>query len=314
LKTKNALTNSLLLVCVILFSFLFSGCAQETGPCITLPYVDLSEAEAFAQDDSLPFRFPLDEPNSNRDIESATFCTPGRSKLDAPYSYHAAEDYFQPAGTPVYAMADGEVSFSGPMGGYGWLVIIDHPQANIYSLYGHLSPSRWYADVRPVSKGELIGYLGDAHENGGSLKQPLEPHLHLGIRAGQRNDYPANGEWRWMAGWIRPCPADVGWLRPSEVIAGQTIPDGGYPMPETNFLNLWGVEILFGLIYLAGGMGVFISATRKDKPFLLALAGVVFLTAGLIFYKDGWRISPLLLVLAVSLLFLGIKRFVQQKR
>ncbi len=29
----------------------------------------------------------------------------------------------------VYAMADGRVSFSGTAGGYGWLIIIDHPQA-----------------------------------------------------------------------------------------------------------------------------------------------------------------------------------------
>ena len=41
----------------------------------------------------------------------------------------------------MYAIADGEISFSGSKGGYGWLIIIDHPQANLYSLYGHLSPA-----------------------------------------------------------------------------------------------------------------------------------------------------------------------------
>ena len=304
------------LVLSILFLLTLTGFAQmqNTMPCPMQPYVDLSEADNFAMDDTLPFRFPMEDADPHTTEFFTLFCTAGRNKLDAPYKYHAAEDYFQPAGTPVYAMADGEVSFSGRMGGYGWLIIIDHPQYNIYSLNGHLSPSRWYMRPGPVEKGDLIGYLGDSHENGGSLEQPLEPHLHLGIRAGQRSDYPVKGEWRWMAGWIRPCPADVGWLRPSEVIAGQSIPDGGYPMPDTDFLAMWGVETLFGLLYLASGLGVLIIATRKNKPFLLIFGGVVIAIAGGLFLKGGWRISPMMLVLAVVLLFFGIKGFVQRKQ
>lgn len=310
MKIRTMLIKSFLLVCIVLF---FTGCAQSTGPCPVQPYADLSEADQFAQDDTLPFRFPLDDADPHTTEFFTQFCTAGRNRLDAPYDYHAAEDYFQPAGTPVYAMADGAVRFSGPKGGYGWLVIIDHPQAHIYSLYGHLSPSRWHMDVGSVKKGDLIAYLGDDYENGGSQKQPLEPHLHLGIRAGQRSDYPANGEWRWMAGWIRPCPTDLGWLRPSEVIAGQSIPEGGYPMPNTDFLAMWGVETLFGLFYLASGLGVLIFATRKNKPLLLVLGSLVFALAGWIFAKDRWRISPLLLVLAASLLFLGAYQLFKRK-
>jgi len=305
MKTGNMLFQSFLLVCSVLY---FTGCSQTTEPCPTQPYADLSDADTFVQDDALPFRFPLEDANPYRTEKFTKFCTAGRNRLDAPYDYHAAEDYFQPAGTPVYAMADGQVSFSGPMGGYGWLIIIDHPQANLYSLYGHLSPSRWRTEKGSVSKGDLIGYLGDDYENGGSREQPLDPHLHLGIRAGQRSDYPGNGEWRWMAGWIRPCPADIGWLRPSEVIAGQAIPEGGYPMPEANFLTLWGVEILFGVLYLVSGMGVVIYSTRKNKPLPLVLGGVMFAIAGVIFFKDGWKISPMLLVLAAILVFWGVYR------
>ena len=304
MKTKNIFPISLLLVCIFL-----SACAQNTGPCPEQPYMDLSDAETFAQDNELPFRFPLDSPSSNSEIDAATFCSANRSKLDAPYSYHAAEDYFQPPGTPVYAMADGEISFSGPMGGYGWLIIIDHPQANLYSLYGHLSPSRWYRETGPVAKGDLIAYLGDDDENGGSQENPLEPHLHLGIRAGQRTDYPANGDWRWMAGWIKLCPAEIGWLRPSEIITGQHIPAGGYPMPEMDFLTLWGVEMLFGLFYLSGGLGTLIFATRKNKPLLLIIGSIVLAAASWIFFKDGWKIAPLMVILAVSFLFFGIRQF-----
>ena len=305
------LIKSFLLVCIVLF---FTGCAQSTGPCPVQPYAELSEADQFAQDDTLPFRFPLDDADPHRTEYFTQFCTAGRNNLDAPYKYHAAEDYFQPAGAPVYAMADGDVSFSGTAGGYGWLIIIDHPQYNIYSLYGHLSPSRWYMRPGPVAKGDLIGHLGDDYENGGSPEQPLEPHLHLGIRAGQRSDYPTRGEWRWMAGWIPLCPADVGWLRPSEVISRQSIPEGGYPMPDTDFLAMWGVETLFGLLYLASGLGVLIFATKKNKPLLLVLGGAVIAVAGGIFFKDGWKISPLMLVLSVVLLFFGIKGFVQRKQ
>jgi len=306
MKTGNMLFQSFLLVCSVLF---FPGCSQTTELCPTQPYTDLSDADTFVQNDALPFRFPMEEANPYRTEKFTKFCTAGRNRLDAPYDYHAAEDYFQPAGIPVYAMADGQVSFSGPMGGYGWLIIIDHPQANLYSLYGHLSPSRWHTQKRSVSKGDLIGYLGDDYENGGSREQPLDPHLHLGVRAGQRSDYPGNGEWRWMAGWIRPCPADIGWLRPSEVIAGQAIPEGGYPMPDVDFLAKWGVESLFGLVYLASALGVFVVANRKNKPQLLIVAGIVFCIAGWILIKDGWRISPLMLVLAAFLLFWGMYRF-----
>jgi hypothetical protein len=311
MKNSKVLSRFSLLAYIVLFLCCSAGCAQNVGLCPIQPYVDLSNVENYMQDDSLPFRFPLDDVSSYWDT-SSQFCKPRRNRLDGLYTYHAAEDYHQPAGTPVYAMADGEVSFTGPMGGYGWLVIIDHPQANLYSLYGHLSPSRWRIKKGPVARGQLIAYLGDDDENGGSREQPLEPHLHFGIRAGQRMDYPANGEWRWMGGWIHPCPADVGWLRPSAVIAEQNIPAGGFREPDVDFLTLWGVETLFGLIYLAGGIGVFVFATRKKKFPLLILGGLVMGVAGWIFYKDGWRISPLMLVLAVILLSSGIYRLVKK--
>jgi murein DD-endopeptidase MepM/ murein hydrolase activator NlpD len=198
------------------------------------------------------------------------------------------------------------------MGGYGWLIIIDHPQANLYSLYGHLSPSRWRMDPGPVEKGELIGYLGDSDENGGSAENPLVPHLHLGIRAGQRSDYPAKGEWRWMAGWIAPCPVDVGWLEPSALIASQDIPPGGFQEPNGKFVAKWGIELLFATIYLVSGFSLLIYTTRKNKPLLLVLGGAVMFLAGWIFYQDGWKISYLLFSLAPLLLGTGIYRLLRR--
>ncbi len=236
---------------------------------------------------------------------------PAAAGLSLKKKYHAAEDFFHPPGTPVYAMANGKISFSGPMGGYGWLIIVDHPQANLYSLYGHLSPSRWRLKSGTVEKGDLIAYLGDSHENGGTQENPLEPHLHLGIRAGQREKYPGRGEWRWQAGWIKPCPTDLGWLQPSFIIASQEIPEGGYSEPNANFLTKWGVELLFGGFYLIWGIGILIYATRRRKTILLFITGVVLLAADWFFYRDGWKMSPVLFPLALLLLFTAIYLQVQ---
>ena len=130
---------------------LLTACnTQYPETCPSNTPVGLANANEIASDDSLPFRFPLDESPIGEKLYFGWFgvsneCPPG--KVDC-YEYperkfHAAEDYKRPAGTPVYAIADGTISFSGPAGGYGWLILIDHPQANLYSLYGHLSPSRW---------------------------------------------------------------------------------------------------------------------------------------------------------------------------
>jgi murein DD-endopeptidase MepM/ murein hydrolase activator NlpD len=132
--------------------------------------------------------------------------------------YHAAEDAFDPAGTPVYAMADGIISYSGYMYGYGYLTIVDHPDLNVYSLYGHLSTRRWKKWYGAVEKGELIAYLGDEDENTGG-DYTLPPHLHFGIRRGSRYDYPSGrSDDRYMAGWTFAYPTILKWLDPSEFI------------------------------------------------------------------------------------------------
>jgi len=295
----------------ILLILLLAGCAESPGACPPHPYADLSGAAALAEDDRLPFRFPLDDASPDASPFFTNFC----SSSDGPESarkYHAAEDFFRPAGTPVYAMADGNISFSGPMGGYGWLIIIDHPQANLYSLYGHLSPSRYRMESGTVVKGELIAYLGDSHENGGSSEHPLEPHLHLGVRPGQRADYPGSGEWRWQAGWIKPCPEDLGWLQPSAIITSQEIPVGGFPEPASGFVAKWGVELLFTGIYLFGGMCMLVFAIRKNKPFVLVFSGLVLLAAGWISYNDGWKMSYALFAMAVLFSAIGIYRFIRR--
>lgn len=94
---------------------------------------------------------------------------------------HVGVDLFGPVGTPVYAFADSRVhlmAYNSAPGDYGYTVILEtevNGQA-MYALYGHLSgkslAGRNPGD--PVSAGEIIGWLGDRHENGG-----WPPHLHF---------------------------------------------------------------------------------------------------------------------------------------
>jgi murein DD-endopeptidase MepM/ murein hydrolase activator NlpD len=134
--------------------------------------------------------------------------------------YHCAEDAYGKAGTPVYAIADGIVSYSGPMSGYGWLITINHPTHNVYSLYGHLSTRRSKIVDGVVRKGDVIAYLADDDEDGSGGDYPdWGPHLHFSIRDGGISDYPsASGDDRWMAGYTNAYPTGLGWLGPTDFI------------------------------------------------------------------------------------------------
>jgi murein DD-endopeptidase MepM/ murein hydrolase activator NlpD len=304
-----------LLISLNIFIWFLVGCSKQyPKTCPSSTPIGLIYAEEIANDGSLPFRFPLDESSIDEGQFFGWFgvsneCPPNKTDCYeySIHQYHAAEDYKRPAGTPVYAMAEGRISFSGRAGGYGWLIIIDHPQANLYSLYGHLSPSRWKLESgTDVKRGDLIAYLGDSDENGGSADEPLEPHLHFGIRAGQTADYPAQGEWRFMAGWIRFCPQDLGWLQPSAIITSQKIPTGGYPQPKVEFLIRWGFELLITSIYTIGGMGMIAFAVRRKLRFLLIFPGIILIAAGIVFHNNGMVSSYMLLVIGVVLAAFGI--------
>ena len=303
----------------ILFLLLTACSTQYPETCPSSTPVGLTNANEIASDDSLPFRFPLDESPIDENLYFGWFgvsneCPPGMVDCyeHPERKFHAAEDYKRPAGTPVYAMADGMISYSGQASGYGWLILIDHPQANLYSLYGHLSPSRWkLKSGTEVARGDLIAYLGDSDENGGSKEVPLDTHLHFGIRAGQTTDYPARGEWRYMAGWIKLCPQDVGWLQPSLVITSQEIPADGYPQPNVDFLIRWGFDLLLASLFTIGG-GYFIVTNRKKTRILLLIPGFAAIAAGILLHSKGLLGSSLLLVTGILILAIGVYYSIQR--
>ena len=71
---------------------------------------------------------------------------------------HSGLDIAAPSGTPIKAAAGGTVSYSGTMGGYGNLVIIDHGNG-VQTYYGHCS--KIYVSVgKTVEAGETIAAVG----------------------------------------------------------------------------------------------------------------------------------------------------------
>jgi len=85
---------------------------------------------------------------------------------------HRGIDIGAPSGTPIYASAAGTVIFSGWMGGYGNLILIDHLDGRV-TAYAH--QSRLAVSGGSVGRGQLIGYVGSTGDSTG-------PHLHFEVR------------------------------------------------------------------------------------------------------------------------------------
>ena len=90
---------------------------------------------------------------------------------------HTGVDLAARYGTPVYATADGVVSYAAVRGGYGNMVEVQHPNG-LATRYAHLS--RIAAEVRsgiPVRQGTVVGYVG-------ATGLATGPHLHYEVRHG----------------------------------------------------------------------------------------------------------------------------------
>ncbi|EPG65038.1 M23 family metallopeptidase [Leptospira wolffii] len=73
-------------------------------------------------------------------------------------TFHGGVDLAAEEGTPVYASADGTVSFADHKGGYGSLIVLKHI-LGYETKYGHLS-KMLVAPGTKVKKGQLIGAVG----------------------------------------------------------------------------------------------------------------------------------------------------------
>lgn len=88
--------------------------------------------------------------------------------------YHTGHDFAAPVGTPVYAALAGTVIDVGYEGAYGNAIRIRHHDAEIVTMYAHLSET----DVRAgqeVLRGQRIGSIGVTGRTTGA-------HLHFEVR------------------------------------------------------------------------------------------------------------------------------------
>ena len=83
---------------------------------------------------------------------------------------HQGVDYGAPYGSPIHAISDGIVTFSGWHGGHGNFVKLNHAYG-MGSGYGHMSRIAVAVGTR-VSQGQIIGYVGSTGLSTG-------PHLHF---------------------------------------------------------------------------------------------------------------------------------------
>ena len=199
----------ILLLAIAITSF-STGRSQTLQTAAAIDSIDMNELGERLRKSGV-FRYPLDDYLPEIPVTDAP---PPRS--NAKEGHHCGEDSFAPAGTPVYAIGDGIISYSGRARGYGWLIIIDHPDQNVYSLYGHLSSRGWKKDSGHVEKGELIAYLATGREG-----ETMVSHIHFGMRMGQWADYPPFGDTRWYAGYTKVLPSEQGWFKASKII-GET--------------------------------------------------------------------------------------------
>jgi len=130
------------------------------------------------------------------------------------YPEHYGADYPAATGTPVYAMAAGNVSRALTLGdSYGKHVYLEHP-GGIQTRYAHLN-SYNVAPGQSVMPGQMIGTVGSTGNSSG-------PHLHFEYRRGGAPVNPASLGLFDSGGWLQHGQAALNLSgRPEPVLTGR---------------------------------------------------------------------------------------------
>jgi murein DD-endopeptidase MepM/ murein hydrolase activator NlpD len=117
---------------------------------------------------------PAIQPVSNADLKR--IASGFGYRIDPVYKtvkLHPGLDFSAPAGTPIYATADGSIEVAANRGdGYGNCVIINHGYG-YKTLYGHMFRIKARGGQR-IKRGEVIGYVGSTGKSTG-------PHCHYEV-------------------------------------------------------------------------------------------------------------------------------------
>lgn len=107
-------------------------------------------------------------------------------------SFHYGTDIGAPEGTNLYAVHDGEITFTGFLGAGGYTITLSFDSFKI--TYCHVSPIYLVKEGDMVKQGQLIGKVGPKYVYGvsGNIYKDSNgnptngattgPHLHLGVR------------------------------------------------------------------------------------------------------------------------------------
>ena len=142
------------------------------------------------------------------------------------YVLHTGMDIGNPMGTPLLALADGQVAYAGSDATevygafpnyYGQLIVLQLAQPYgdqpLFALYGHVSEI-FVQSGQIVQTGERIGAVG-------MTGIALGPHLHFEVRVGENSYYATrNPEF-----WLRPLPG-LG------VLVGRLVDKDDAPIPQ----------------------------------------------------------------------------------
>ncbi|MEK5230825.1 peptidoglycan DD-metalloendopeptidase family protein [Lysinibacillus sp. FSL K6-0232] len=123
----------------------------------------------------------------NAPQSNGTWIKPTNGRLTSPYGwrnigagpeFHYGVDLANAAGTPIWAAADGVVSYAAPLSSYGNVVILTHSiDGQIYTtVYAHLSSFN-VGVGQEVTQGQQIAAMGSTGRSTG-------PHLHFEVHIG----------------------------------------------------------------------------------------------------------------------------------
>jgi murein DD-endopeptidase MepM/ murein hydrolase activator NlpD len=131
------------------------------------------------------YRFPVRSPHDATD-DLLSYLKFGANNADIALGLgHLGQDFKVPFGEPVYAVANGTVTFSGDGGScFEKVVIIMHDDpklGTVYSMYAHLGNDYLPKKGDQVRRGAIIGRVGD-------YTCGVHDHLHFEIRTGAKGD------------------------------------------------------------------------------------------------------------------------------
>ena len=129
---------------------------------------------------------------------------PGHTKISSPFgkrksptsgasTYHKGTDIPAPVGTPLYAVADGYITFTDFLGGGGYTITLSISE-EIKVTYCHVSPEYIVSKGDFVEQGQQIGNVGPKNVYGVAGNKYKDtngnptngattgPHLHIGFR------------------------------------------------------------------------------------------------------------------------------------